>query len=69
MNPILSNVQPFSLPSDPGVSWANRDSDTPLPGVMRGGQDRYLAEIYAIRKNKATAPRPYFAGGNKTVNM
>jgi len=66
MNP--NNSSQF-LASDPGVSWANRDDPTPLPGVMRGGQDRYMAELYAIRKNASTPPRPYFAGSNKTVNM
>ena len=68
MNPNLSNQQ-GGLASDPGVTWANRDDPTPLPGVMRGGQDRYMAEIYAIRKNSSTPPRPYFAGSNQTVNM
>lgn len=69
MNPNVSGAQSFSLPSDPGVDWANREDNTPLPGVMRGGSDRYLAEVYRIPKNRNTPPRPYYAGSNQTVNM
>lgn len=69
MNPNMSSAQGFSLPSDPGVDWANREDPTPLPGVMRGGSERYLEEVYAYRKSKNTPPRPFYAGSNKTVNM
>jgi hypothetical protein len=79
---ILSGSQPFSLPSDPGVNWANKpggfqsdpgvkwnaNASTSLPGGRTMGLKRHASAN--IDRSANSQPQSYDAatGGRSTVN-
>lgn len=66
---ILSNSQPFSLPSDPGVKW-NANASTSLPGATANSSGIKSHQRGVISRGPMEPPRSYDAatGGKSEVD-